>query len=183
MSFVQRHHLTNDALDDFLTMMNLHFPNVVPQSKYLFYKRFQLKKFKKHFFCEVCTHYYGLYEVTDAEEKCLCNPPNSIVATVTSGWGNSKVSAKQAKRIKCQFERCMWWQDSWRFENLPWVRHQWYISTMECWWCASIQVNRFLVILKPTKTIDCIYRPKLSNLTCPLVVFRWEICMTYWQRF
>lgn len=86
MSFVQRHHLTNDALDDFLTMMNLHFPNVVPQSKYLFYKRFQLKKFKKHFFCEVCTHYYGLYEVTDAEEKCLCNPPNSIEKAKANNW-------------------------------------------------------------------------------------------------
>ena len=40
MSFVMKHQLTDEALSDFLKIMNLHLPNVVPKTKYLFYKKF-----------------------------------------------------------------------------------------------------------------------------------------------
>ena len=86
MSFVQKHHLTNEALDDFLTLMNMHFPNVVPCSKYLFFKKFHLAKFQRHYFCETCTSYFGLESTCQADAECSCVPPNSITVAKDNHW-------------------------------------------------------------------------------------------------
>ena len=41
MSFVLKHKLMDQALGDVLTIMNMHLPNVVPETKYLIYKKIQ----------------------------------------------------------------------------------------------------------------------------------------------
>lgn len=78
MSFVLKYQLTDHALSDLLSIMNLHLPNVIPETKYLFYKKFQHQKFVRHYFCEDCTFYYGPNDQCDANKTCSCNVPKNV---------------------------------------------------------------------------------------------------------
>lgn len=62
----------DQALDDFLTVMNMHVPNVVPSTKYLFYKKFSHKAFTQHFFCPDCSYYFGPIHECDPNDTCSC---------------------------------------------------------------------------------------------------------------
>ena len=42
LTFYIRHHLTNEALDDLLSLLNVILPNSVPNTKYKFFKEFNL---------------------------------------------------------------------------------------------------------------------------------------------
>ena len=44
LCFVLRHKLTDVAIEDLLLVFNTLFPNIVPTSKYKFYKSFQLEQ-------------------------------------------------------------------------------------------------------------------------------------------
>jgi hypothetical protein len=46
MSFVLRHGLSDEALDNLLSLLNLHSPDSVPKSKYLLYKCFGNPQFE-----------------------------------------------------------------------------------------------------------------------------------------
>jgi hypothetical protein len=78
MSFVLKHHLTDQALGDFLTIMNMHLPNVVPQTKYLFYKKFDHQTFVHHYFCEECFFYFGPSSKCDKDKVCSCYVPKDV---------------------------------------------------------------------------------------------------------
>ena len=78
MSFVLKHHLTDQALNDLLTIMNLHLPNVIPGTKYLFYKKFQHQTYVRHYFCENCTFYFGPSDQCDVNKVCSCSIPKSV---------------------------------------------------------------------------------------------------------
>ena len=79
MSFILKHQLTDDAVNDFLTIMNLHLPNVVPESKYLFYKKFNYQAFDRHYFCGDCTFYFGgTSDQCDPDLQCSCRTSKRI---------------------------------------------------------------------------------------------------------
>ena len=78
MSFVLKHKLTDQALGDFLTIMNMHLPNVVPQTKYLFYKKFNHQTFVHHYFCEECFFYFGPSSSCNKDKVCLCHQPKDL---------------------------------------------------------------------------------------------------------
>ena len=71
LAYVQKHNLTHDALGDLLSLLNLVKPDVVPSSKYLFYKQCHHESFQKHYFCRECNFYFG--ENTSTDELCQCN--------------------------------------------------------------------------------------------------------------
>ena len=78
MFFVLKHKLTDQALGDFLTIMNMHLPNVVPQTKYLFYKKFNHQTFVHHYFCEECFFYFGPSSSCNKDKVCLCHQPKDL---------------------------------------------------------------------------------------------------------
>ena len=86
MSFVLKHQLTNDALSDFLTIMNMHLPNVVPDTKYLFYKKFNHQGFTRHYFCGNCTFYFGPSTEGDQNRQCSCDVPSSVETAKVNKW-------------------------------------------------------------------------------------------------
>ncbi len=86
MAFVIKHQLTDQALNDFLTIMNMHLPTVVPETKYLFYKKFNHQAFTRHYFCGDCTFYFGPSEKCDADKVCQCHVPKSVDAAKTNKW-------------------------------------------------------------------------------------------------
>jgi hypothetical protein len=86
MSFVLKHQLTNDALGDFLTIMNMHLPNVVPDTKYLFYKKFNHQGFVRHYFCANCTFYFGPSTEGDPNRQCSCDVPSSVDTAKVNKW-------------------------------------------------------------------------------------------------
>ncbi len=86
MAFVIKHQLTDQALNDFLTIMNMHLPTVVPETKYLFYKKFNHQAFTRHYFCGDCTFYFGPSEKCDADKVCQCHAPKSVDAAKTNKW-------------------------------------------------------------------------------------------------
>ena len=86
MSFILKHQLTDDAVNDFLTIMNLHLPNVVPESKYLFYKKFNYQAFDRHYFCGDCTFYFGTNDQCDPDIQCSCPTPKGIETAKENKW-------------------------------------------------------------------------------------------------
>ena len=78
MSFVLKHQLTDQALGDFLTIMNMHLPNVVPETKYLFYKKFNHQRFVRHYFCDECFFYFGPNNKCGEDEVCSCHVPKNL---------------------------------------------------------------------------------------------------------
>jgi hypothetical protein len=86
MSFILKHQLTDNAVNDFLTIMNMHLPNVVPESKYLFYKKFNFQSFVRHYFCGDCTFYFGPSDQCDADIQCSCLISKSIETAKENKW-------------------------------------------------------------------------------------------------
>ena len=86
MAFLLKHDLTDEALDDFLSVMNAHLPNVVPSTKHLFYKKFHYKAFTKHYFCADCHHYFGAAANSDPGDKCSCLDANTIETAKKQKW-------------------------------------------------------------------------------------------------
>ena len=92
MSFILKHQLTDDAVNDFLTIMNLHLPNVVPESKYLFCKKFNYQAFQQHYFCGDCTFYFGTSDQCDSDIQCSCQSPKGIeIAKRINGFSHTGV--------------------------------------------------------------------------------------------
>ena len=102
MSFVLRHQLTDEALNDFLSIMNMHLPNVVPESKYLFYKKFNHQAFTHHYFCGDCTFYFGPSNECGANKLCLCHVPNSVESAKLNKWYFSYWSLESQLKLLLQ---------------------------------------------------------------------------------
>lgn len=78
MSFVLKHKLTDQALGDFLTIINMHLPNVVLETKYLFYKKFNHQAFVHHYFCKECFFFFGPSTNCDKDKVCSCDQPKVL---------------------------------------------------------------------------------------------------------
>lgn len=96
MSYVQKHHVTDVQLEDFLNIMNLMLPDVFPTSKYLFYKKFHYREFTRHYFCNDCHCYFG---TTANGESCSCATQNTIDSAKQGGWYFTYQSLKSQLRL------------------------------------------------------------------------------------
>ena len=83
---ILKHQLTDNAVNDFVTIMNMHLPNVVPESKYLFYKKFNYQSFVRHYFCGDCTFYFGPSDQCDADIQCSCLTSKSVETAKENKW-------------------------------------------------------------------------------------------------
>ena len=102
MSFTLKHQLTDDAVNDFLTIMNLHLLNVVPESKYLFYKKFNYQAFHRHYFCGDCTFYFGTSDQCNSDIQCSCQTPKSIEIAKENKWFFSYWSLESQLKLMLQ---------------------------------------------------------------------------------
>ena len=61
LAYSLRHHLSKDALQDLLNLLNLLYGNIVPATKYSFFKHFTCYKecVAIHHYCEYCFEYIG----------------------------------------------------------------------------------------------------------------------------
>ena len=66
--------------------MNLHSPNVVPESKYFFYKKFNYQAFDRHYFCGACTFYFGTSDQCDPNIQCSCQTSKHIKHAQKNQW-------------------------------------------------------------------------------------------------
>ncbi|XP_034044546.1 protein PFC0760c-like [Thalassophryne amazonica] len=70
VSYVLQHGLSDSALDDLLSLMNIHCPNSVPTSKYLLYKSVEDSLYEVHYYCMACTAYLGPEKLTRNCTNC-----------------------------------------------------------------------------------------------------------------
>ncbi|XP_034049086.1 uncharacterized protein LOC117530302 isoform X2 [Thalassophryne amazonica] len=99
VSYVLRHGLSDSALDDLLSLMNIHCPNSVPTSKYLLYKSVEDSMYEVHYYCMECTAYLGPEKLT---RNCT-NCGNEFSADISTAEGSFFLRMP----VKTQLQRMM----------------------------------------------------------------------------
>lgn len=61
LSFIFKHHISGDGLNDLMKLFNVLFPGILPKSKYMFSKAFteNTEIVLTHIFCSECVSYFG----------------------------------------------------------------------------------------------------------------------------
>ncbi|MGH0120675.1 UNVERIFIED_CONTAM: hypothetical protein FKN15_035061 [Acipenser sinensis] len=86
MTFILRHRITGEGLKDFLSILNLLFPAIIPATKYLFDKHFIAIKdsFEMHFYCESCMGY--VCKMGEEVDNCPeCHDPFTNDSSLNKG--------------------------------------------------------------------------------------------------
>ncbi|XP_034025419.1 uncharacterized protein LOC117509911 [Thalassophryne amazonica] len=99
VSYVLRDGLSDSALDDLLSLMNIHCPNSVPTSKYLLYKSVEDSMYEVHYYCMACTAYLGPEKLTRNCKNC----GNEFSADISTAEGSFFLRMP----VKTQLQRMM----------------------------------------------------------------------------
>lgn len=100
VSFMQRHNLTDEALKDLLSILDLLLPSVFPISKYKFYKAFDVEESEvkslcelkpSHVQCDSCFYFILLVPVCTI--LCLCYCFTTVL------FSNSKVTSQAISTV------------------------------------------------------------------------------------
>lgn len=86
LTFVLRHKISGEGLKDFLSLLHILFPSILPATKYLFDKYFLsiTNQYEIHFYCESCKGY--ICKVVIVLTKCPhCDVPFDIASNLKSG--------------------------------------------------------------------------------------------------
>ncbi|XP_059367669.1 uncharacterized protein LOC132106067 [Carassius carassius] len=86
LTFVLRHKISGEGMKDFLSLLHILFPSILPATKYLFDKYFLsiTNQFEIHFYCESCKGYI-CKEVTVLTKCPHCDLPFDIASNLKSG--------------------------------------------------------------------------------------------------
>lgn len=86
LTFVLRHKISGEGLKDFLSLLHILFPSILPATKYLFDKYFIsiTNQFEIHFYCESCKGYI-CKEETNLTKCPHCDLAFSIASNLKNG--------------------------------------------------------------------------------------------------
>nr|XP_055049575.1 uncharacterized protein LOC129435096 [Misgurnus anguillicaudatus] len=86
LTFVLRHKISGEGLKDFLSLLHILFPSILPATKYLFDKYFIsiTHQFEIHFYCESCKGYI-CKEETNLTKCPHCDLAFSIASNLKNG--------------------------------------------------------------------------------------------------